>query len=991
MTAGIKRSAIPASGYIYQTLVGIKILCDWLDTPTLYSWVKFEADDEPDARGLDDIVVQRADGRMELTQVKFTVGAFEPDYALSWSWLTARTGLRGTSLLEKWSSAAFRIGLERLGEVRLVTNRRPDVAFAKYLVSGKVQWHALPEALRQEIEPHLGGAQKAVLFFDRFEFSHSYAGYESLAGVVSSALEGRHTDHVGWLTLFRRAIEWSIHKNAPAPDGRITLDVLRSTISERQPRPLDQEFRVPAGYLPPDPQFAQEFVDHAEAGAWDVRVLWGSPGQGKSTFLSYLCDQLHARGVVAIRHHYFLDLQDASDRFSLKNVGRSLMAQLDAEFPEAVVHLNDRPEHLRSWIAACGQACAAQGKRLVVIVDGLDHVWRENDEVISPLNDLFAQLLPVPTGVTLVLGTQRVGEEQLPQRMLRFIDAPDWVELPRMQLASISSWLRVQHEAGIFELPPDAPADRQLGPLAASFQALSEGHPLVLTYTFMKIVHEQRTLSPALVEQMDAAPHGDARAYYKSLWQRLSWQARDALHLIAEDSFIWPAGALEQCLGVGDFNLEAEIGHLLATVDAGLIAFHGSLYVFISKQTDHEERIATLLPRVQAWLAAHAPEYLRWAWLWLYESRQGEQGNLLGGTTRQWVLDALVRAFEVGQIVRILAAAEEVAFAAGDYECAIRKRALKHRVENGLTYQLDDADMLHECALRLTPDPYPALLLASAASQSNLPALQQLASLYLSLGQVERACEVQERMRTKINDRIRAGTMEARDYDEAIERYLQVAAGTGEYEPERVLKLLRRHRSAEEQFERFLGSASGGGDLARIMAFTSIPMPARMRRVLETQAVRVAGWAGAALHEWKEFQRFRKHPLSACWALLYHRQGTPCIPPLVAHPALKAKTGSDDDADFARYLHLAFFAAVSRGLVLRGAPDPIGLGIETGRKWLSAMLRRLAAAAQTTAAVLARVMRRQCRWCTDSSAASGPPPMTMRAGLTCAPCARPSC
>ena len=53
---------------------------------------------------------------MALTQVKFTVNEFEPNNALSWTWLTARKGC-GTSLLEKWSSAAFNVCLERLGEV----------------------------------------------------------------------------------------------------------------------------------------------------------------------------------------------------------------------------------------------------------------------------------------------------------------------------------------------------------------------------------------------------------------------------------------------------------------------------------------------------------------------------------------------------------------------------------------------------------------------------------------------------------------------------------------------------------------------------------------------------------------------------------------------------------------------------------------------------------------------------------------------------------
>ena len=83
----IKRTAIPASGYIYQTLVGIRLLCDWLSNPALYEWVQFEADDQEDARGLDDIVASRPDGLLELVQVKFTVDPFDPANALSWPWL----------------------------------------------------------------------------------------------------------------------------------------------------------------------------------------------------------------------------------------------------------------------------------------------------------------------------------------------------------------------------------------------------------------------------------------------------------------------------------------------------------------------------------------------------------------------------------------------------------------------------------------------------------------------------------------------------------------------------------------------------------------------------------------------------------------------------------------------------------------------------------------------------------------------------------------
>lgn len=159
MTSRVKRSAIPASGYMYQTLVGIRVLCSWLDNPGMYEWVQFEADDLQEARGLDDIIASRADKLLELIQVKFTVAPFEPVNALSWDWLTERKGVRGKSLLEKWSSAAFGVGLENTAELRLITNRRPDAEFTAHLRDGKVLLEALPEALREEIEVHVGDAR----------------------------------------------------------------------------------------------------------------------------------------------------------------------------------------------------------------------------------------------------------------------------------------------------------------------------------------------------------------------------------------------------------------------------------------------------------------------------------------------------------------------------------------------------------------------------------------------------------------------------------------------------------------------------------------------------------------------------------------------------------------------------------------------------------------------------------------------------------------
>ena len=74
---------------------------------------------------------------------------------------------------------------------------------------------------------------------------------------------------------------------------------------------------------------------------------------------------------------------------------------------------NPTPEDLGACLEGVGAHFAAQGKVLVVIIDGLDHVWRERnsqDELVL----LFEHLLPAPSGVVLVVGTQPVDEDQLP-------------------------------------------------------------------------------------------------------------------------------------------------------------------------------------------------------------------------------------------------------------------------------------------------------------------------------------------------------------------------------------------------------------------------------------------------------------------------------------------------------------------------------------------------------------------------------------------------
>ena len=299
----IKRGAIPLSGYVYQNLVGLRLLCDWLDDPGLYDWVQFEADDDEFPKGLDDIVAQRRDGRLVLLQVKFTVNAQDASNALTWDWLLTRKP-KGRSLLQKWCDGLFDIAPERVHTAALFTNRVPSREFEATIDESllKVKLESVDAAVFAKILEQLGGEDRAKAFFERFEFRHSYQGAEALERTVVDRFIPRHGDRTGWLALFREAIDWAVRKNFPPPDGRVTLNFLRGTIDVRRPRPLEQAFRVPDGYQPPDAEFAAGFLRDLERQT--AVVLWGSPGQGKSTFLSYICRELEQRDLPYIRHHY---------------------------------------------------------------------------------------------------------------------------------------------------------------------------------------------------------------------------------------------------------------------------------------------------------------------------------------------------------------------------------------------------------------------------------------------------------------------------------------------------------------------------------------------------------------------------------------------------------------------------------------------------------------------------------------------------------------
>src|SRR5215475_4691111 len=403
MPSPYSRHGTTRAGDDYQDLWGAQILVELLEHPDRYQWVQFEADG---FGALDDIIALRADGKYVIRQIKFTVNADNEQYEVSWDWFLRPSGQQGhgTSLLKKWAdSLAPHLPAGSVYEAALYTNRKAAAEITAAMRGEHIAFDAITDtAIRSRIITQIGSEDAARAFFSEFRFKVDRPESETLEEGLKSRFLALHGDTEGWLNLMSEIRIWAKYKDRPAPSGAITIQILRYAARWHRLHELPQGFELPADYVVPAEDFHTAFLDAVRNRCRPCLVLWGSPGTGKSTYLSYLVDALKNGNVPVIRHHYFLSLTDRSgDRFSHQVVAESLMQQTQARYPEALGIMEShspQPEQCSEWLALCGQYYAGQNVPFVVIIDGLDEVWRARRS-IEELTLLFERLLPPPENV----------------------------------------------------------------------------------------------------------------------------------------------------------------------------------------------------------------------------------------------------------------------------------------------------------------------------------------------------------------------------------------------------------------------------------------------------------------------------------------------------------------------------------------------------------------------------------------------------------------
>ena len=303
--------------------------------------------------------------------------------------------------------------------------------------------------------------------------------------------------------------------------------------------------------------------------------LIGPPGAGKSTLLQIALEAVPqvyvarylayipnaVQGVGRGEAEDFLD--DVSAQLRRTGLG-GLRAHDDS--------LAQRREQFETLLVGAGKRFRDDGIRTLIIVDGLDHVPREERPQRSFLCE-FPLPAAVPKGVLFVLGTQRVELDDLPPSVRE--QAAAVARQVRVAPLSLDAVVRMADLMGL-----DQDVDR------TRLYDNSHGHPLVTHY----LVEALRTADmPTRTALLGGALsfQGDLATVYQAAWRSVADDdnARLVLDYLARSEAPMPFELLVKSVPEAAIERALKAArHLLSDGSHGWEVFHNSFRLFIREQ-----------------------------------------------------------------------------------------------------------------------------------------------------------------------------------------------------------------------------------------------------------------------------------------------------------------------------------------------------------------------------------------------------------------------
>lgn len=300
--------------------------------------------------------------------------------------------------------------------------------------------------------------------------------------------------------------------------------------------------------------------------------LVGPPGAGKSTLLQTALAT--EAGLLVVRYLAYVPgvgqgigrgeaddfLEDVATQ--MKNSGLLGVRFRNETLPE-------RREQFGALLLQAGERFQRDGVATLIVVDGLDHVPREE----SPQRSFLAELpLPesVPEGVLFVLGTQRLDLQDIKPAVRDQADTTG-----RKVAVSPLKREAVHRMADLLKLDPAISRDQVFD--------LSHGHPLVTRY-LIEALRDADENGRAEILAGAMRFEGDIEAIYESAWRGIKddVEAWGVLGYIARAEGPIPLELLAQAMSEEAIERALKsTRHLLTDNSRGWSVFHNSFRLFI--------------------------------------------------------------------------------------------------------------------------------------------------------------------------------------------------------------------------------------------------------------------------------------------------------------------------------------------------------------------------------------------------------------------------
>lgn len=697
------------NGFDYQDLYSIYLCIDWFKNPNKYKWMKFETiPDEVDDNTfyLDDIIFSCSNGNYEFYQVKHKQNP-ETD---KWDWENFlkrgrnKNGSLKESLLQKWFKSYFKTGLKsRITSAAFITNGLPSDEIKKCLTNNRLDLQQIEDYypdIFKEISQQLGSTQDVTVFFSEFRFMFNQKELDELEAVIKSAFyrDLRATES-GVISLLHH-----IHKEG---NKRYTEPIIIDKLTEwcewDKPKPLNQDFHVPVDFQLFNPHTHEALLSNFRNSDGGVQVIHGKPGSGKSTYLSNLYQVLKNEQTPVIRHHYHISTDEGQslERLNSERVIEALKHEIKNFYShlDDLANKNSKNVSLQEYLKVLANSFYQNGKALVLIIDGLDHVLRYSHE--NELQDFLKEICYPQKGLWIILGTQLVTKEYLPQAIFDVCREENWIEIAGFSTECVKGIL-LQNIIDL-HLPEE---ENQIHDLSKELHAITSGNPLHLHYTLRQLKNRFTNKLITKFSFSELIPYGEGiEKYYDSLWRQLTDTGKLISYFISVANFMLKRNQITEIMLKLRKDLDTiitgikGITHLLSEDIRGLSIYHSSFQLFLTNQRDYQEYNIPIKKQIIDWLECTNYDELKWSELRRLQYETGNSGPILE-LDKDWVIEALVRPRNPDRVIFQLELGAKAAFENRMFGKVFELSKLSQYYSNAINYLEDEGDKLWEAAVK---------------------------------------------------------------------------------------------------------------------------------------------------------------------------------------------------------------------------------------------------------------------------------------------------